>query len=302
MNRSILRNILSVAVATSILHTSCVALLFTSSTSTRGKRVASSFIPSVQSSHTSEDSSSDKYDKIYFDIGVKTQPNNQHGSKILNVGRLWFNLTPTNHPHHLPLHISNLCSLAASKRKAIDPKATYVGCAFQFSPTTIDDGSFRYRWGHSCDGYGRNGIQASLASGQITDWDEPFSDPERIKECAHDSFGGKYYGWRYDEISNLLSMEEGGGNDTAAILLTVPIHGPGAGTSKFSIVRVSESPREWGERLLLNSAVVGFLDCPANGGFGDDTDDGRNSLQVLRAMAQQKIGVPTIVGCGIDMN
>lgn len=297
MSRSILRIILTAAAAASLLHTSCVALLFTSSISTRGKRVAS-LIQSVQSSEGS--TSDDQYDKIYFDIGVKTQPNNQHGSKILNVGRLWFNLTPTNHPHYLPLHISNLCSLAASKRKAIDSKATYVGCTFQFSPATIDDGSFRYRWGHQCDGYGRNGIQASLASGRVTDWDEPFSDPERIKECAHDSFGGKYYGWRYDEISSLLSTEEGGG-DTAAILLTVPIHGPGAGTSKFSIVRVSESPREWGERLLLNSAVIGFLDCTANGGFGDDTDDGRNSLQVLRAMAQQKIGVPTIVGCGTEM-
>ena len=259
-----------------------------------------SSIRSVQSSLTSEDATSNQYDKIYFDIGVKTQPNNQRGSTILNVGRLWFNLTPTNHPHYLPLHISNLCNLAASKRKAIDSKATYVGCTFQFSPATIDDGFGRYRWGHQCDGYGRNGIQVSLASGQLTDWDEPFSDPERVKDCVHASFGGKYYGWRYDEISELLSTE--GGDDTAAILLTVPIHGPGAGTSKFSIVRVSESPREWGERLLLNSAVVGFLDCSGNGGFGDDTNDGRSSLDVLRAMAQQKIGVPTIVGSGTEMN
>jgi len=64
---------------------------------------------------------------------------------------------------------------------------------------------------------------------------------------------------------------------------------------------VSESPKEWGERLLLNSGVVGFLDCGADGGFGDDTNDGRSSLEVLRAIAQQKIGVPTIVGCGIEM-
>jgi len=138
------------------------------------------------------------------------------------------------------------------------------------------------------------------SSGRVTDWDEPFSDPERVKECTHDCFGGSDYGWRYDEIWNLLSAaaEEG---DFAAILLTVPIHGPGGGTSKFSIVRVSESPKEWGERLLLNSGVVGFLDCGADGGFGDDTNDGRSSLEVLRAIAQQKIGVPTIVGCGIEM-
>ncbi len=287
-----------------IFHTSCVALLLSPSSiisPPRSKRATASVsVQSLLSPNTSEVSASScQYDKIYFDIGVKTQPNNQSGSTILNVGRLWFNLTPSNHPHYLPLHISNICSLAASKRKAIDPKATYIGCTFQFSPATIDDNSFRYRWAHQVDGNRRNGIQVSLASGRVTDWDEPFSDPERIKECAHDSFGGKYYGWRYDEISNLLAKEEGG--DTAAILLTVPIHGPGAGTSQFSFVRVSESPREWGERLLLNSAVVGFLDCAANGGFGDDTNDGRNSLDVLRAMAKQKIGVPTIVGCGVEM-
>lgn len=299
MSRPILRIIiLSAVAAASILHTSCALLVI--SISPRSKRVVTS-IKSVQSSHITEDSTSNRYNKIYFDIGVKTQPNNQRSSTILNVGRLWFNLTPTNHPHYLPLHISNLCSLAASKRKAIDPKATYVGCTFQFSPATIEDGSFRYRWGHQCDGNGRNGIQASLADGQVTDWDEPFSDPERVKECTHDCFGGSYYGWRYDEILELLFSTGEGGDDVAVTLLTVPIHGPGAGTSKFSIVRVSESPREWGERLLSNSAVVGFLDCSADGGFGDDTNDGRSSLDVLRAMAQQKLGVPTIVGCGTEL-
>lgn len=30
---------------------------------------------------------------------------------------------------------------------------------FQFSPATIDDGSFRYKYSHSVDGYGRNAIQ-----------------------------------------------------------------------------------------------------------------------------------------------
>lgn len=226
------------------------------------------------------------YNKVYFDIGVKTPPTSQGGSTVLNVGRIWFNITPQNHPHHLPLHISNLCGLAAGKRKSIDPKATYLGCTFQFSPATIDDASFRYRWAHQCDGNQRNAIRASLASGGVSDWDEQFSDPERLKECTHNSFGGSYYGWRYEEILDLLSAEER--SDVPAILLTVPIHGPGAGSSKFSIVRVSESPREWGERLLLH--------------FGDDTNDGRDSLDVLRAMAKQKIGVPTILGCGVEVN
>ena len=290
--RSILR-IISLSLATvSVLHLPCVALLPAISIAPHSKRVVLTYQSSSADVSTSNHR---QYNKIYFDIAVRTQSNDK-----LNVGRLWFNLTPTNHPHYLPLHISNLCSLAESKRKAVDSKATYVGCTFKFSPATIDDGSFRYRWGHQCDGYGRNGIQASLASGGVTDWNEPFSDPERIKECTHDSFGGSYYGWSYNEILDILSEEDA--DDNAAILLTVPISGPGFGTSKFSIVRVSESPREWGERLLQNSAVVGFLDCSANGGFGDDTNDGRSSLQVLRAMASQNIGVPTIVSCGVEVD
>lgn len=131
-----------------------------------------------------------------------------------------------------------------------------------------------------------------------TDWDEPFSDMERVKECSHSCFGGVYYGQEYDEIVNLIAAQDGGG-DQVAVLLTVPIQGPGAGTSKFSMVRVSESPREWRERLLLNSAVVGYLDCGANGGFGEGTMDGRTALQVLRAMAQQRMGPPKIVDCGV---
>lgn len=43
-------------------------------------------------------------------------------------------------------------SLASSQRKSIDPKATYEGCLFQYSPSTIEDGSMRYKWGHVCEG------------------------------------------------------------------------------------------------------------------------------------------------------
>jgi len=92
--------------------------------------------------------------------------------------------------------------------------------------------------------------------------------------------------------------------EVPVVLLTVPIHGPKSGTSKFSIVRVGESPREWGERLLLNSAVIGHLDCSADGRIVeegiDDTDDSErvNPMDVLRAMAQQRMGLPTIINCG----
>ena len=108
-----------------------------------------------------------------------------------------------------------------------------------------------------------------------------------------------YYGRRYEEILDELANE---GQDVV-ILLTVPIRG----SSRFSIVRVSESPREWGERLLLNSAVVGYLDCNADGRFGGDDSDANDaddensptSLDVLRAMARQRVGPPKIVDCGV---
>ena len=238
--------------------------------------------------------------KVYFDIAILT-PKDE-----IPVGRITFNLTPATHRYYLPLHISNLISLASSKRRSIDAKATYEGCTFQYSPATIEDGSFRYRWGHVCEGNGRNGIQTTSSSGLQTSWDEPFADPERIKECSHNCFGGVYYGQQYEEIVDLLAKD---GQDVA-ILLTVPIQGPGAGTSKFSIVRVSESPKEWGELLLQNSAVVGYLDCGADGTFGeDDIESSSNddnirvnvptALDVLRAMARQRMGPPKIVHSGI---
>lgn len=255
-------------------------------------------MPTKLRSTNNVDSSNDERDvntKVYFDIAIPTP------AKEIPLGRLTFRLTPPSHPYHLPLHTSNLISLASGLRKSIDRKATYEGCMFQYSPSTIDDGSFRYRWGHVCDGYGRNGIQTTLASGAQTSWDEPFSDRERLKEVAQSCFGGVYYGQRYDEIVEILQHD---GQD-AAILLTVPIQGPGAGTSKFSIVRVSESPGEWRERLLLNSAVVGYLDCNADGRFGaiptddDNAESPPTSLEVLRAMARQRMGPPKIIKCGV---
>lgn len=235
----------------------------------------------------------DERTRLFFDIAIATPADD------VPLGRLVFRITPPSHPHHLPLHSDNLLGLAAGRREALDPRATYAGCAFQYSPATIEDGSVRYRWGHVCAGHGRNAIQTTSAAGVDTAWDEPFADPQRMQECAHRCFGGVYYGQTYDEIAEMTAREGG----EAAVALTVPIQGPGAGTSKFSIVRVSESPREWGERLLLNSAVVGHLECGGDGRFGGRPAEGAEgaptSLEVLRAMARQKMGPPKIVRCGI---
>jgi len=262
-------------------------------------RIGSSSLRSTTTS--SSDESSDSNTRLYFDVGIIAP------DETIPLGRLSFHLTPPTHPHYLPLHSTNLQSLASSTRRAVDPKATYEGCVFQYSPATIEDGSFRYRWGHVCEGFGRNGIRTnSVESGDVLGYDEPFSDPQRVKECVQNCFGGVYYGQRYEEIVDILNnenAENSPGQGSAAILLTVPIQGPGSGTSKFSIVRVSESPREWGERLLENSAVVGYLDCGANGSFGDEDSEEEGpiptSLDVLQAMARQRVGPPKIMGCGV---
>lgn len=191
-------------------------------------------------------------DSIYFDIEISNQ----------SVGRLIFHLT---NPSSLPKHAENIIQLAKGSRRGIDPKAHYVGCEFDFSPATIEDGMGRYRWGHQLRGRGRNAVGRA---------DEPVSDPQSQAECCHSTFGGQYYGDVYNEIE-----------DDPGVMLTVPVVGPGYGSTKFSIVRVGESPKEWGENLLINSGVIGRLDV--------------SSLEVLHTMARQRVGPPTIVSSGV---
>ena len=147
----------------------------------------------------------------------------------------------------------------------IDPKAHYVGCEFDYSPASVEDGMGRYRWGHQLKGRGRNAVGRA---------DQPISDPESQLECTHSCFGGQYYGEEYKEI-----------DDDPGVFLTVPVVGPGYGSSKFSVVRVGESPKEWKERLLINSGIIGRMDA--------------SSLDVLHAMARQRMGPPTVVAAGI---
>jgi hypothetical protein len=281
-----------------------------------GLQLAAHRPPSKMASHSDDgvgvvdrvlhnDDDDDGWSKVYFDIAIPSSP---YSSEFVPLGRLTFCLVPPSHPHHLPLHASNLMSLASGEGRSIDPRATYVGCEFQHSPASVEDGSIRYRWGHVCDGNGTNGIRTLSSSGVETTRDSTFSDPNRMRDCAHACLGGVYYGIAYEEILSRLLPS----TDDPAILLTVPVHGPGAGTSKFSIVRVEESPKEWGARLLHSSAVMGYLDCGANGKIGGEYSSGDDdnkellegdghvtALEVLRAMARQRMGPPKIVCCGV---
>ena len=68
--------------------------------------------------------------QIFFDIDVQGTP----------LGRLIFDLAD---PSPLPLHTANLVQLCEGGRRGIDPLAHYVGCEFEYSPATIEDGSGR---------------------------------------------------------------------------------------------------------------------------------------------------------------
>ena len=207
----------------------------------------------VRSQQKPEPNPSPTTDQIYFDIEVS-------GSAI---GRLVFELP---NPSPLPLHKENVVQLCAGDRVGIDPKATYQGCRFEFSPV-YTEGQGQYRWAHVLKGYGRNAVGRA---------DQPIVDAVNQLKCTHSCFGGQYYGVRYDEDED----------DYPRVLLTVPITGPGHGTSRICIVRVGESPREWKERLLLNSGVIGKL-------------VGEESLETLRVMARQNVGPPKIAKSGV---
>jgi hypothetical protein len=189
---------------------------------------------------------------VYMDIEVANQP----------VGRLVFHLT---NPSPLPLHAQNFVQLIKGSRRGIDPRAHYVGCQFDYSPASVEDGMGRYRWGHQLKGRGRNAVGRA---------DQPISDPENQLACTHACYGGQYYGDLYTEIEG-----------DPGVFLTVPVVGPGYGSSKFSIVRVGESPKEWKERLLINSGIIGRMD--------------PSSLDTLHTMARQRMGPPTLVACGV---
>ena len=202
--------------------------------------------------------------RIYFDIEVQDTP----------VGRLVFELAG---PSPLPLHTENIIQLCKGSRRGIDPLAHYVGCEFDYSPATIEDGSGRYRWGHILKGRGRNAIGRA---------DEPIVDHENLLACTHTCFGGQYYGVKYEEGSTSTSSNDMTDDDLqSGVVLAVSIAGPGRGSSRLSILRVGESPPEWRERLLLNSGVVGSL-VP-------------ESIDTLRTMARQRLGPPKVVASGV---
>ena len=201
---------------------------------------------------SSSSSSKQQLTSIFIDVAIPSRDES-------NPLRLVFHIPQ---PNLLPRHAENIIALAKQSRRSIDSRCHYVGCAFRHSPQFVE-GFPQYRWAHVLDGRKINAV------GQ---------GPERIEEreamtsCKVTVQGsGDYYGYPYDP--------------DRPIVLTVPLVGPGRGSTSFSIVRVGDSPQEWGERLLINSAVIGWMD--------DACSD------ALVAMAAQTDGPPTVVDSGV---
>ena len=225
--------------------------------------------------------------RVYFDIAA---------AEIV-IGRLVFqipnirsdhsngNNTYCSPPGVPPVHTENLLQLMSQSRRSIDPQCHYVGCAFQFSPQSVE-GLPQYRWAHVLKGRGRNAVGRP--------GDRIQEDPQAWRECSHSIYGGTYYGLKYNNNNNNNNnneeeegsiIAEGSSDSSSGVVLTVPLTGPGRGSTAFSIVRVAESPPEWKERLLLNSAVLGWLE--------------PSCLEPLQQMARQQHGPPTVVDSGI---
>lgn len=258
-------------IITLLLHNDLV-LCWSTTTITRTKTTASSsslrknktqiFSTTPTTPTTKEQEASTR---IYFDISVDD----------VDIGRLVFNLgKPSN--YLLPKHIQNVIKLCTEDLKPIDPKCSYVKCAFKFSPQFVETMP-QYRWAHVLDGRGRNAI------GKATD---RITDVEGLRLCTHNCYGGVYYGLEYDANNDDDNNENDGitmDGRQKGIALTVPLVGAYRGSTSFSIVRVGESPQEWRENLLLNSAVLGWLE---------------SGLDVLHTMARQTRAPPMVTGSG----
>lgn len=209
-------------------------------------------------SSSEENSGSSDSAKIYLDIEVADKP----------IGRLIFEIPNVN---LLPLHTENIIKLCSQEQSSVDPRCKYTGCEFQYSPQFVESFA-QYRWGHTLKGKGRNVVGRA---------EERITDPANMKKCTHSVYGGQYYGLNYIED---IPEQEVDGQDTR-VVLTVPLVGPGRGSTDLCLVRVGESPVEWKERLLLNSAVLGWMD--------------HSSTETLHAMARQTQGPPKVADSGV---
>jgi hypothetical protein len=89
-----------------------------------------------------------------------------------------------------------------------------------------------------------------------------------------------YFGGQYISRRQVRTVDQ----EQYDVMLTVQIRGPCHGSSQWQLVGVGESPPEWGERLFLNTGVIGQL---------------VSNIETVHAMARQNLGPPTIASAGV---
>mmetsp|Transcript_30379 Transcript_30379/g.66371 ORF Transcript_30379/g.66371 Transcript_30379/m.66371 type:complete len:229 (-) Transcript_30379:287-973(-) len=143
------------------------------------------------------------------------------------AGRLVFEL----YPEYAPQTVENFATLMSGERRSIDPSLSYKGCSFE---------PYKGKYAYTCKGRGKN-IYGK----------KKFVETTAMSTSRNEtpgSGGGVYYGLPVD-------LDD----DPNAIVVAVPISGPGFGTSRFVICRVGGSPGSVKERLLANLLVLGNL-------------------------------------------
>jgi hypothetical protein len=173
------------------------------------------------------------------------------------LGRLEFELGAAS---LLPAHTENVRMLCTGER---------VGCAYRYLGCFWEAGGAfaagpRYGYAAELKGRGRNAYGAASAL---------IADDDALAACAR--AGGAYHG---------LAVAD----DATATLLTVPVRGPGRGSTRLRVVRLGAAPPAARAALLRDSAVLGVL-APA----------GEATLDAMAAAAGgAKAKRPRVVGCG----
>ena len=131
-------------------------------------------------------------------------------SAARSAGRLRFSLRPDLAPRTC----ANFLALVAGTNAGVDPALTYAGCAFE---------PFSGKYAHVCKGRGKH----IYGAGKFVER-EAMSATRRATPGAG---GGVYYGIEVD-------LDD----DPNAIVLAVPVAGPGFGATRFAVVRVGTAP------------------------------------------------------------
>ena len=141
------------------------------------------------------------------------------------AGRLRFALRPDLAPRTC----ANFLALVAGTNAGVDPALTYAGCAFE---------PFSGKYAHVCKGRGKH----IYGAGKFVERDAMSA----TRRSTPGAGGGVYYGIDVD-------LDD----DPNAVVLAVPVAGPGFGATRFAVIRVGDSPGSLRQRLLTNMMVIG---------------------------------------------